>query len=210
MSFRRDCRECLWLHATCRTHREPDWLSTLRIDAGWPAWLHDLVEGIREAAGHDERTRPRGWYRQLCAAFEQPVDYASAFHRFLAGLLESVREADTAGVVEPVMQLHRRAIVGDEPTIRDWNAAAARAAIAINSGSTTTWPARVAVHAAMRRVEEASACAAEHAQYPRVARLAQQRMLIAAFATGERGEVAAQVPADVTAEDAGEAGRKAP
>ena len=114
------------------------------IAAGWPGWLAPLVVSSFDSdiGADDELAAATAWWRELVQAVSAPVDYYQAYHRYIATLLTSVVELDSAGVVQPLIDLHERSLAQDWPTEGDWlHAGDSAKAAAKRAGSDSEWNA---------------------------------------------------------------------
>lgn len=109
------------------------------VTAGWPEWLVELnVHLFDSVTGTDDEDAARFEFaRAVAEAVQVPRDYAKARDLFLISTLERVKPHDTAGVVQPVIDLLRRRIVGDDVVneMRDADAAARAAARAADAAA---------------------------------------------------------------------------
>ena len=117
----------------------PDDFEALANFTGYPEWAHRLQEAIFEGLPPDEA---KDWHVQFAERCERVRDWKTQYHQTMIGVLNIALPHDTSIVVQPVIDLHKRAMIGDTPTAAEWAAArdATRAA-ARDAARAAAWAA---------------------------------------------------------------------
>lgn len=150
------------------------------VTQGWPGWLADLNVSLFDSnIGADDETKARNHFAlDVAEAVSVPRNFDKARDLFLIATLERSKAHDTANVTQPVIDLLRRRITGDD--VADGMKAAFAAAQAAQAAAYVL--AAAAEHAAAAAAAEAEAAASADAYAACAAYAAADAAVSAAYA----------------------------
>lgn len=104
----------------------------------YPEWVRSFQKEV--FLGLPQR-EARDWHVQFARRCEQITDWTLEFNRLMVVILLIALPHDSSGVVQPVIDLHRRALAGGDVMPEEWDSARIAAWDAAMGG---VWPANAA------------------------------------------------------------------
>lgn len=113
----------------------PGDLSALSQSTGYPEWLHHFQEAVFQGLPDDQA---KDWHVDLFRKAATITDWVEAYHQLMIGILTVALPRDSSGIVQPVIDLHKR---GSSVTAEEWAAAGDAAGAARYAAGDAAWAA---------------------------------------------------------------------